>query len=300
MIPHRDAGSRPYLYRVAASQSLLRVNPGPPAAALKLLPLTSPTSPDLQWMVQPTVITTMPSPRHRMHLYDQPGPLGHTRPGVICSVGVTRGRCKREEQLTPEEEEKRRLRRERNKMAAAKCRSRRKELTDQLQGETEKLEEEKAGLQKEIETLQMERDKLELVLVSHRSICQLPSDDHPQEELSGALPASRTSKAVAVKQEPLDLYDHRALSHKHQLSVIKPTSTEGRVIRVCSPDRSNLHSPAVVSSTPALTAAEPSSAFACPGLPEQDSSWPGSEACSRHPSMQQTLDSLRPPSFMPL
>nr|XP_023654048.1 fos-related antigen 2-like isoform X3 [Paramormyrops kingsleyae] len=137
MIPHRDAGSRPYLYRVAASQSLLRVNPGPPAAALKLLPLTSPTSPDLQWMVQPTVITTMPSPRHRMHLYDQPGPLGHTRPGVICSVGVTRGRCKREEQLTPEEEEKRRLRRERNKMAAAKCRSRRKELTDQLQGVTE-------------------------------------------------------------------------------------------------------------------------------------------------------------------
>lgn len=36
-------------------------------------------------------------------------------------------------QLSPEEEEKRRIRRERNKMAAAKCRNRRRELTDTLQ-----------------------------------------------------------------------------------------------------------------------------------------------------------------------
>lgn len=37
-------------------------------------------------------------------------------------------------QLTPEEEEKRRIRRERNKLAAAKCRNRRRELTEMLQG----------------------------------------------------------------------------------------------------------------------------------------------------------------------
>ena len=37
-------------------------------------------------------------------------------------------------QLTPEEQEKRRVRRERNKLAAAKCRNRRRELTDRLQG----------------------------------------------------------------------------------------------------------------------------------------------------------------------
>ena len=36
-------------------------------------------------------------------------------------------------QLTPEEEDKRRVRRERNKLAAAKCRNRRRELTDRLQ-----------------------------------------------------------------------------------------------------------------------------------------------------------------------
>lgn len=36
-------------------------------------------------------------------------------------------------QISPEEEERRRVRRERNKLAAAKCRNRRKELTDFLQ-----------------------------------------------------------------------------------------------------------------------------------------------------------------------
>lgn len=36
-------------------------------------------------------------------------------------------------QLSPEEEEKRRIRRERNKLAAAKCRNRRRELTEKLQ-----------------------------------------------------------------------------------------------------------------------------------------------------------------------
>lgn len=36
-------------------------------------------------------------------------------------------------QLTPEDEEKRRLRRERNKQAAAKCRQKRVDLTNQLQ-----------------------------------------------------------------------------------------------------------------------------------------------------------------------
>lgn len=41
--------------------------------------------------------------------------------------------CVSSTQLTPEEEEKRRVRRERNKLAAAKCRNRRRELTDRLQ-----------------------------------------------------------------------------------------------------------------------------------------------------------------------
>ncbi|KAJ0008767.1 hypothetical protein NQD34_016182 [Periophthalmus magnuspinnatus] len=142
------------------------------------------TSQDLQWMVQPTVITSMSNPYSRSHPYSHhltnaPGLLGHNtlaRPGVIRSIGDARRR-KRDEQLSPEEEEKRRVRRERNKLAAAKCRNRRRELTEMLQGETEKLEEEKADLQKEIETLQKEKDKLEFMLVAHNPVCKLPIDD---------------------------------------------------------------------------------------------------------------------------
>lgn len=46
-------------------------------------------------------------------------------PDLMATISYT--------QLTPEEEEKRRVRRERNKLAAAKCRNRRRELTDRLQ-----------------------------------------------------------------------------------------------------------------------------------------------------------------------
>ncbi|KAL0170971.1 hypothetical protein M9458_035567, partial [Cirrhinus mrigala] len=57
------------------------------------------TSQDLQWMVQPTVITSMSNPYSRPHPYGFL--LGHTaltRPGVIRSIGDTRGRRKRDEQ----------------------------------------------------------------------------------------------------------------------------------------------------------------------------------------------------------
>lgn len=66
------------------------------------------TSQDLQWMVQPTVITSMSNPYPRSHPYGHhhltngPGLLGHnalTRPGVIRSIGDARGRRKRDEQV---------------------------------------------------------------------------------------------------------------------------------------------------------------------------------------------------------
>ncbi|KPP72383.1 fos-related antigen 2-like, partial [Scleropages formosus] len=251
------------------------------------------SSHDLQWMLQPTVITAMSSPRPRLHPYDHHGPLSQTRPGVIRSVGDTRVRCKRDEQLTPEEEEKRRIRRERNKMAAAKCRSRRRELTDRLQGETEKLEEEKAGLQKEIETLQLEKDKLELVLVSHKPICQLAHEDQSQDCNSLALAGYRTPGAVVVKQEPLeDFYEQEVAlsSHKVPPSVIKPTAFEGRALEMYCPDGNRFSVPVAETATLALRPANPSPMFTHHQLPEQDGSLPGpkarSTAHSQHSSHQ--------------
>lgn len=65
------------------------------------------TSQDLQWMVQPTVITSMPSAYSRSHPYSHALPnlssvSGHTalqRPGVIKTIGTTVGRRRRDEQV---------------------------------------------------------------------------------------------------------------------------------------------------------------------------------------------------------
>ncbi|XP_013918414.1 PREDICTED: protein fosB [Thamnophis sirtalis] len=171
------------------------------------------TSQDLQWLVQPTLISSMsqsqqqqqqqqqqPSglPPPTVDPYDLPGP-SYAAPGMgAYGAGPStapvpeatpprssraRPRRTREETLTPEEEEKRRVRRERNKLAAAKCRNRRRELTDRLQAETDQLEEEKAELESEIAELQKERERLEFVLVAHKGTCKIPYQEIT--ELSG-------------------------------------------------------------------------------------------------------------------
>ncbi|XP_066559379.1 fos-related antigen 2 isoform X2 [Amia ocellicauda] len=287
------------------------------------------TSQDLQWMVQPTVITSMSSPYSRSHPYSLPsssgpGHMGHTplaRPGVIRSIGDTRGRRKRDEQLSPEEEEKRRVRRERNKLAAAKCRNRRKELTEMLQGETEKLEEEKAGLQKEIETLQKEKDKLEFMLVAHNPVCKLPPEErHQGEAPQQCAPLSLSMRTmsgplhglspVVVKQEPMDDSGDSGLATsllgKPQRSVIKPICLGGSgVTGLYCPEGDSLNTPVVITSTPATTPNAPNLIFTYPSMLEQDSPSPSSESCSKahrrsSSSGDQSSDSLNSPTLLAL
>lgn len=64
------------------------------------------TSQDLQWMVQPTVITSMSNPYPRSHPYSPlpglasvPGHMALPRPGVIKTIGTTVGRRRRDEQV---------------------------------------------------------------------------------------------------------------------------------------------------------------------------------------------------------
>ncbi|KAF5275172.1 hypothetical protein FQR65_LT04204 [Abscondita terminalis] len=71
--------------------------------------------------------------------------------------------------LTPEEEERRRVRRERNKMAAARCRKRRVDHTNALLNETDNLEQKKQQLQNELQELQTIKEELEFLLDSHRT-----------------------------------------------------------------------------------------------------------------------------------
>ncbi|XP_067363596.1 protein fosB isoform X2 [Channa argus] len=188
------------------------------------------TSQDLQWMVQPTLIssqasgqsgstgtTTMTQPVSLVDPYDMPGPSyssgsGFTPPSSDTPGPApgpvrqsrTRSRRTRDESLTPEEEEKRRVRRERNKLAAAKCRNRRRELTDKLQSETDTLEEEKAELEAEILELQKEKDRLEFVLVAHQPNCKIPYQDQPQQG-SAQLPPVQSQLPLQTLQPPVSI-----------------------------------------------------------------------------------------------
>uniref|UniRef100_A0A3Q3XDJ5 Protein c-Fos n=1 Tax=Mola mola TaxID=94237 RepID=A0A3Q3XDJ5_MOLML len=135
------------------------------------------TSPDLRWMVQPTVITSVsPSSgqaRNRTH--------GASLPAAANKAKAP-NRKGQKDKPSKEEEERRRIRRERNKIAAAKCRNRRRELIDTLQAETDKLEDEKSALQAEIDDLLKEKEKLEQVLAFHGPSCNLPASDDGSDE----------------------------------------------------------------------------------------------------------------------
>lgn len=76
-------------------------------------------------------------------------------------------------QLSPEDEQRRQLRRERNKEAAARCRKRRVDHTNSLQQEADSLEENRSELKKQIELLQKQAGELQFILNTHS--CQSPS-----------------------------------------------------------------------------------------------------------------------------
>lgn len=71
------------------------------------------------------------------------------------------------DELTPEEEEKRRLRRERNKVAAFRCRQRRKQHIVELELITEQISNSNDDLEKEIEELIVQKEQLEEMLNTH-------------------------------------------------------------------------------------------------------------------------------------
>ncbi|XP_051253697.1 protein fosB isoform X4 [Dicentrarchus labrax] len=232
---------------VSAGAGLSIVDSGPGASVIGEMPgsfvptvTAITTSQDLQWMVQPTLIssqasgqsgstgtTTMTQPVSLVDPYDMPGPSyssgaaftppSSETPGPApgpMRQSRTRSRRAREESvsedgdvsvlLTPEEEEKRRIRRERNKMAAAKCRNRRRELTDRLQSETDILEEEKAELEAEISELQKEKERLEFVLVAHQPNCKIPYQDQPQQG-SSQLPPVQSQLPPQTLQPPVSI-----------------------------------------------------------------------------------------------
>lgn len=75
------------------------------------------------------------------------------------------------EQLTPEDEDRRKRRRERNKIAATKCRLKKRERTQNLVSEADILDTQNLDMKKQMQSLNIERQALTKMLQAHSSTC---------------------------------------------------------------------------------------------------------------------------------
>lgn len=153
------------------------------------------SAPDLKWMVLSTDISSV-SPCRQQKTQSS----SHSTDAKAARKTFTGRRKGAKDQLSPEEEERKRIRRERNKLAAAKCRNRRRDLTNSLQAETDGLEEDKAALQSEIASLLKEKERLELILSAHKPHCKL-TDETENEEPAPAQ-EEKTQAASVPEQVP--------------------------------------------------------------------------------------------------
>lgn len=82
-------------------------------------------------------------------------------------------------QLSLDEQARRQMRRERNKLAAARCRKRRMDHTNELTQETENLESEQRHLRNQLIELQEAKEKIEADLDNHRrsGSCKIQKSD---------------------------------------------------------------------------------------------------------------------------
>ncbi|XP_016151538.1 proto-oncogene c-Fos-like [Sinocyclocheilus grahami] len=144
------------------------------------------SSPDLQWLLQSSLLsqpdtnlgtfssftpTTMPN-CPCLSQCSSPDPSCNGAVGD-SSVGHAN------KHMSSEELDRIRIRRQRNRIAAARCRDRRRMLIDTLQNETDHLEHVKTQLEEEITALERERERLELIFEAHMPICKL-NDLNPE------------------------------------------------------------------------------------------------------------------------
>jgi len=147
-------------------------------------------------IVQPM---TMTKPKRQANVKRTPA---KNRPGVKARQD--------EAELSPEEVERLRIRRERNKAAAARCRKRRMDQISTLTEEVDRHETKKRSLEEEIAQLKAEKEQLEYILAQHKTECKFaPTLAHP--ELS-----------FAVKSEPVLV---EPMEQTYQVEQLPMTST---------------------------------------------------------------------------
>ncbi|CAF1424713.1 unnamed protein product [Rotaria magnacalcarata] len=110
------------------------------------------------------------SKNHRQQTVEpiQYGPIV-VKPRKSIAPTLANGRKSKDEQLPPDEDVKRRQRRDRNKQAAAKCRRKRNDLREELEKVEEQLLEQQKSLERTVQTLNDQKNQLEILL--HRHPC---------------------------------------------------------------------------------------------------------------------------------
>merc|ERR1711953_332332 len=87
-----------------------------------------------------------------------------------------------EELLDPEEDEKRSMRRNRNRLAAARCRQKRLDQIESLQVEVNNWEKKNRSLEEEVAALKADKEELQYILAAHRNSCSLQVKVEPATE----------------------------------------------------------------------------------------------------------------------
>merc|ERR1711953_168319 len=75
--------------------------------------------------------------------------------------------------MDPEEDEKRKMRRNRNRLAAARCRQKRLDQIETLQVEVNNWEKKNRSLEEEVAALKADKEELQYILAAHRNTCPL-------------------------------------------------------------------------------------------------------------------------------
>merc|ERR1712045_48501 len=108
-----------------------------------------------------------------------------------------------EELLDPEEDEKRKMRRNRNRLAAARCRQKRLDQIETLQVEVNNWEKKNRSLEEEVAALKADKEELQYILAAHRSTCSLQVKVEPgTEEESPVFVQVQSSQEPVKPQRP--------------------------------------------------------------------------------------------------
>ena len=177
-------------------------------------------------------------------------PSSKNRPGVKAKQD--------EADMSAEEIERLRIRRERNKAAAARCRKRRLDQIDTLSEEVGRHEKKKRSLEEEIAQLKAEKEQLEYILAQHKAECKFaPTLANPQ--IMTAVKSEPPPLPVLVQPiEQVNVYEEqpmvsvgRTLKPKRPLTLNVTASpvVEGVVIETPSKVMTSLGFDTLMSST---------------------------------------------------